>query len=100
MMSACAASYWATCDYTRFRSFQKKTYFKKQHLVKSRYEPKQQDDKFCGDISTLFQSHCQTRISYLHTCYHTIYKETGRDDVLETLLLTYNAILKKRPRVL
>ena len=54
---------------------------KKQHLVNSRYELKQQDNKFCSDISTLFQSHCQTRISYLQSCYHTIYKETGRDDV-------------------
>ena len=53
--------------------------------MNSRYELKQQDNKFCGDISTLFQSHCQTRISYLQTCYHTIYKETGRDGVLETL---------------
>ena len=46
------------------------------------YNTRQQ---FCGDISTLFQSHCQTRISYLKNCYHTIYNETGRDDVLETL---------------
>ena len=53
--------------------------------MNSRYELKQQDNKFCGDISTLFQSHCQTRISYLQTCYHTIYKEKGRDDVLKTL---------------
>ena len=67
--------------------------------MNSRYELKQQDNKFCRDISTLFQSHCQTRISYLQTCYHTIYKETGRYDVLETLhyWLTYNDILKKRP---
>ena len=65
--------------------------------MNSRYELKQQDNKFCGDISTLLQSNCQTRISYLQTCYHTIYKEAGRDNVLETLLLTYNAILKKRP---
>ena len=57
---------------------------------------KQQDNKFCGDISTLFQSHCQTRLSYLQTCSNTIYKETGRDDVLETLLLTCNDILKTR----
>ena len=54
--------------------------------MNSRYELKQQDNNICGDnISTLFQSHCQTRISYLQTCYHTIYKETGRDDVVETL---------------
>ena len=65
--------------------YKKKKYSEKQHLVNSRYELKQQDNKFCGDISTLFQSHYQTRISYLQTCYHTIYKETGRDDVSETL---------------
>ena len=61
------------------------------------YNTRQQ---FCDDISTLFQSHCQTRISYLQTCYHTIYKETGRDDVLETLHYWHTMILKKRPRVL
>ena len=27
----------------------------------------------------------KTRISYLQTCDHTTYKETGRDDVFETL---------------
>ena len=53
--------------------------------MNSRYELKQQDNTFCGDISTLFQSHCQTIISYLQTCYHIIYKETERDDALETL---------------
>ena len=53
--------------------------------MNSRYGLKQQDDKFCSDILALFQSHCQTRICYLQTCYHTMYKETGRDDVLETL---------------
>ena len=53
--------------------------------MNSIYELKQQDSKFCGDISTLFQSRCHPRISYLQTCYHTIYKETGRDDVLEKL---------------
>jgi hypothetical protein len=54
------------------------------------YNTRQQ---FCGDISTLVQSHCQTRISYLQTCYHTIYKETGRDDVLETLHYWHTIIL-------
>ena len=54
-----------------------KTYSQEQHLVNSRYEL-----LFCGDISTLFQSHCQTRINYLQACYHTIYKETGRNDVI------------------
>ena len=43
----------------------RKKYNEKQHLVNSRYVLKQQDNKFCGDISTLFQSNCQTRISYL-----------------------------------
>ena len=54
-------------------------------VVNSRFELLKTRQQFCRDISTLFQSHCQTRISYLQTCYHIIYKETGRDDVLETL---------------
>ena len=29
-------------------------------------KPRQQ---FCGDISTLFQSHCQPRMKYLQACY-------------------------------
>ena len=53
--------------------------------MNSRSELKQQDNNIFGDISTLFQSPCQTRISYLQTCYHTIYKKTGRDDVIEIL---------------
>ena len=65
--------------------YKKKTYSEKFQLVNSRYELKQQDNKFCDDISSLFQSHCQTRIIFLQTCHHTIYKETRRDDVLETL---------------
>ena len=28
--------------------------------------------QFCGDISTLFQSHCQPRMKYLQACYHDI----------------------------
>ena len=59
--------------------------FEKQHFVNSRFKLLKTRQQFCGDISTLFQSHCQTRISYLQTCYHIIYKKTGRDDVLETL---------------
>ena len=48
----------------------RKTYSEKRHLVNSRYELKQQDNKFCGDISTLFQSHCQTRMAVSHNLRH------------------------------
>ena len=67
-----------------------KTYSEKQHLVNSKYELLKTRQQFCGDISTLYQSHCQTRISYLQTSYHIIYKETGRDDVLETQQQCYD----------
>ena len=41
--------------------------------------------QFCIDSSTLFQSHCQKRISYLQSnvLQYTINKETGRHDVLD-----------------
>ena len=45
----------------------------KQHLVNSRFELLKTRQQFCGDILTVFQSHCQTRISYLQTCYHIIF---------------------------
>ena len=53
--------------------------------MNSRYEllTRQQ---FCGDISTLFQSHCQTRINYLQACFHIIYKETGRRNDIAVML--------------
>ena len=34
--------------------------------------------QFCGDISTLFQSHCQTRMKYLQACYHKIIMQVNR----------------------
>ena len=37
-------------------------YSEEQHLVNSRYELLTTRQQFCGDISTLFQSHCQTRM--------------------------------------
>ena len=40
----------------------KKTYSEKQHLLNSRYELLTTRQQFYGDISTLFESHCQTRI--------------------------------------
>ena len=43
----------------------KKKHSEKQHLVNSRYELLKTRQQFCGDISTLFQSHCQTKINYL-----------------------------------
>ena len=41
----------------------KKTYSEEEHLVNSRYELLTTKQQFCGDISTLFQSHCQTRMT-------------------------------------
>ena len=52
--------------------YKKKTYSEEQHLVSSRYE------QFYGDISTLFQSYCQTRINYLQACYHAIAIQRNR----------------------
>ena len=37
-----------------------------------------------NNFAMIFQSYYQTRKSYLQTCYHTIYIETGRDDVETT----------------
>ena len=51
----------------------RKTYSEKQHLGNSKYELLTTRQQFYGDISTLFQNHCQTRINYLQACYHTIY---------------------------
>ena len=45
------------------RLFYKKKYSEKQHLVKSRFELLKTRQQFCGDISTLLQSHCQIRIT-------------------------------------
>ena len=45
--------------------------------MNSRYELKQ-DNKFCGDIWTLFQSHCQTRM--IVCCYQGPYGFCPVDD--------------------
>ena len=60
----------------------RKKYSEEQHLVNSRHELLTTRQQFCGNISTLFRSHCQTRINYFQACYHTIYKETRRNDVI------------------
>ena len=45
------------------RGLQEKTSSEQQHLVNPRYELLTRRQQFYGDISTLFQSHCQTRMS-------------------------------------
>ena len=47
-----------------------KTHSKKQHPVNSRFELLKTKQQFCGDISILFQSHCQTGMKYLQACCH------------------------------
>ena len=39
-----------------------------QHLVSSRYDLLTTRQQFCGDILTLFQSHCQTRLESKYHC--------------------------------
>ena len=46
------------CKSWEYLAIEEKTYSEEQHPVNSRYELLTTRQLFCGDISTLFQSHC------------------------------------------
>ena len=54
---------WKSFTSRQFNKIWEKTYSEEQDLVNSRYELLTTRQQFCGDISTLFQSHCETRMT-------------------------------------